>query len=176
MTKFLLFAVLFISTNIYGQNLDGIMNVKFGSSVEVVKKEMLSRSGVTLDDRSDTSYLLFKKVYFGGWETLFVSFKFYKNKFHTATVMIMPAFEQKLVDLYSQIKSELDTKYFNGKDYPNANVAYIWEFANPQSKGKLKNSIIMSVTEYLNVELTYQDGLLAKPILEAKKAKDKSDY
>jgi len=176
MTKFLLFAALFISINIYGQNLDGIMNVKFGSSVEIVKKEMLSRSGVTLDNKSDTSYLLFKNVYFGGRETLFVSFKFYKNKFHTATVIIMPAFEQKLADLYALIKSELDTKYFKGKDYPNADVAYIWEFSNPQSKDKLKNTIIMNVTEYLNIELTYQDGLLAKPVLEAKKAKDKSDY
>lgn len=177
MTKFLLFAAVLFATNAYGQNLDGIMNIKFGSSIDVVKKEMLSRPGVTFDEnKSDTNYLLFKNVSFGGRETLFVSFKFFKNKFHTASVLIMPAFEQKLADLYAQIKSELEAKYFKGKDYPDADVAFIWEFPNPQSKGKLKNTIVMNVTEYLNVELTYQDGFLAKPVLEAKKAKDKSDY
>ena len=60
MTKFILFAALFISTTIYGQNLDGVMSIKFGSSIDVVKKAMLARPGCFINEkRSDSSYLFF---------------------------------------------------------------------------------------------------------------------
>lgn len=177
MMKFLLFAAVFVSTTIYGQNLDGIMNIKFGSSLGVVKKEMLARPGCFLNaERSDSNYLFFDGVSFGGRETLFVSFKFYKNHFYTASVYIRPAFEQKLADLYTDLKTELETKYFKAKDYPKVPLGLLWEFKNKNSKENISNTIVLEVTETMNIKLTYQDGLLILPVLKAQKAKNNSDY
>ena len=177
MTKFLLFAAVFISTTIYGQNLDGIMSIKFGSSIDVVKKAMLARPSCTINEkRSDTNRLYFNEQNFGGRETLFVLFKFYKNKFHTASVFIRPAFEQKLADLYTDLKKELEAKYFKATEYPTVPLGLLWEFKNKNSKENIYNTIIMEVTETMNIKLTYQDGLLILPVLKAEKAKNNSDY
>ena len=177
MTKFLLFATLFISTTIYGQKLDGIMNIKFGSSIDVVKKAMLARPGCFINEkRSDSSYLFFDGVNFGEREALFVSFKFYKNKFYTASVFIRPAFEQKLADLYNDLKTELETKYFKAKEYPKAPLGLLWEFKNNNPKENVYNTILLEVTETMNIKLTYEDGLLILLVLKAQKAKSNSDY
>jgi hypothetical protein len=177
MTKLLFFAALFISTNLYSQNLDGIMNIKFGSSIDVVKKAMLERPTCTIDEkRSDSSYLFFNEQNFGGRETLFILFKFYKNQFYTVSVFIRPAFEQKLTDLYTDLKKELETKYFKSKEYPKVPLGLLWEFKNKNSNEDIYNTIIMEVTERMNIKLTYQDGLLILPILKAQKVKSNSDY
>ncbi len=177
MTKFLLFAAVFISTTIYGQNLDGVMSIKFGSSIDVVKKAMLARPGCFINEkRSDSSYLFFDGVNFGEREALFVSFKFYKNKFYSASVYIRPAFEQKLADLYTDLKTELEAKYFKAKDYSKVPLGLLWEFKNKNSKENIFNSIVMEVTETMNIKLTYEDGLLILRVLKIQKAKSNSDY
>ena len=79
MTKFLLFAALFVSTNIFGQKLDGFMDVKFGSSIDVVKKAMLTKPGCRIDlEKCDTNYLYFKGVIFEQLSFLNTGSKFYK--------------------------------------------------------------------------------------------------
>jgi len=179
MTKFLLFAALLISTNIFGQKLDGFLDIKFGSSIDVVKKVMLARPGCFINEkRSDSSYLFFDGVSFGGRETLFISFKFLKNNFHTATVFIRPAFEQKTSDLYIDVKAELETKYFKSKKNPSPNKPFglLWDFKNTNSKADIYNTISLDITEAMNIELIYQDGVLVLPILKAQKAKNNSDY
>ncbi len=179
MTKFLLLAALLISTNIFGQKLDGFLDIKFGSSIDVVKKAMLARPGCFINEkRSDSSYLFFDGVSFAGREALFISFKFLKNQFHTATVFIRPAFEQKTSDLYINVKTELETKYFKAKKDPNPSRPFglLWEFKNTNSKEDIYNIISLNITEAMNIELIYQDALLILPVLKAQKAKNNSEY
>ena len=178
MTKFFFIAILFISTNTFSQKLDGFLGIKFGSSIAEVKKEMLARKGCTIDlTKCDTSHLFFGDCVFAGRETLFILFRFFKNKFHTVNVFFRPAFEQKVNDLYLEIKKELDEKYYLTKSDFNESFVSFWKFKNTKTTRKdVNNSISLDITELSIVKLTYQDGLLVLPALAAQNVKNKSDY
>lgn len=177
MTKLFLIAIIFISTTSLGQTLEGFMDIKFGSSIEVVKKAMLTKPGCRIDlEKCDTNYLYFKGVMFGGRETLFISCKFFKNRFYEANLYIYPEFEQKLSDLYLDIKKDIEQKYYKiSVDYSKTFLT-TWEFKNTNTKKDIFNTITLDINDGAVVLLKYKDGLLVLPVLEIQKKKAASDY
>ena len=177
MAKLFLIALLFASPNLIGQTLDGFMGITFGSSIDVVKNTMLAKPGSKIvTEKCDTNYLYFKGIIFGGRETLFISFKFFKNMFYSASVFIYPAFEQKLTDLYMDIKKDLEQKYYKTNiDYSKTFLTK-WEFLNTKAKTEIFNTIRLDIQDGAVVLLKYQDGLLVLPVLEAQKKKLLNDY
>ena len=96
--------------------------------------------------------------------------------FYSASVFIYPAFEQKLTDLYMDIKKDLEQKYYKTNiDYSKTFLTK-WEFLNTKAKTEIFNTISLDIQDGAVVLLKYQDGLLVLPVLEAQKKKLLNDY
>ena len=67
----------------------------------------------------------------------------------------------------------METKYFKAKEYPKVPLGLLWEFKSNNPKETVYNTILLEVTETMNIKLTYEDGLLILPVL---KAQNNSDY
>lgn len=182
-----------------GQILEAFLGIKFGSSLESVKEVMLAKPNCILDsENSDCNQLFFEGVKFAGREVLFISFKFIDDKFHTAYVLIRPKLESQTIDLYTEIKDEINTKYFiTVEDYESYKTPYekddgytetaielgkasfsaYWKFKKLTSVyDDLDNYITLGITEGLNIQICYQDGELINLAVEREKAKNSDDY
>lgn len=198
MFRYLFLITLFFSVNTFGQGIEGFMGIKFGTSIDVVKKTMLSKPGCTLDNKySDTNHLVFDGIKFAGRETLFIRFEFVDKKFHTATAFFKPNLSSKTIDLYNEIKSEINEKYYiteedfeiyrspyeKGDGYTEsairlgkASFSAFWKYKNTNTTEDVNNYIALEINENLNIELSYQDGVLVKISSQRKKAKNNTDY
>jgi hypothetical protein len=195
----LLCLLLTLSTFCYSQSLEGFLGFKFGLNADSIKKAMLLKPGCKIDqENSKKNILIFKGVTFGGRETQFISFEFVNDKFYIGTVMIGSPIEFKTVSLYNDIRSDLNTKYFNASktvetyDSPykkgdnntdvaiklgKANFSSFWYFKNPKSARKdIVNSITLSITFKMLVKIVYQDGVLNNDAQELLKKKNVQDY
>lgn len=87
------------------------LGIKFGTSLGAVKETISGKPNCVFDtDNSDDNQLFFEGIKFAGRETLFISFKFIDDKFHTAYVLIRPNLESHTIDLYNEIKDEINEK------------------------------------------------------------------
>src|ERR687884_1112783 len=186
--------ILFSACNFFAQTtektLDGFWGMKFGSSIAECKRIILSKEGAVLDTKHSTeNKLIVDGAEFGGRKTAFIALLFTDNKLHTAKVYFVPRLESKVFELYDEIKSEINDKYYVTKNdyrlfkYPyedgdgyetqaiklgKASIASFWSF--PRSDGH-KNSISLEINETLIVILSYQDGLLIEEAIEKQKSK-----
>jgi hypothetical protein len=199
--KHLLIAFLLFMTisSINAQSIDGFFGMKFGSSVDSIKKAMLSKQGSTIESKFCTdSRLVFTGLKFAGRNALLMRFSFVNNKFHTGTAAFTSDLESKVVDLYNDIKGEINEKYHQSTSdyeqykYPyekgdghtetaiklgKASFATYWFFKHPISGNKdYQNSITLEISSNLTISITYQDGMLINEAIEKKKEKNFKDY
>jgi hypothetical protein len=195
----LLSIFLTLSTLCCGQGLEGFLGFKFGLSADSIKKVMLSKPGCKIDqENSKKDVLFFKGIPFAGRDVQFISFEFVNNKFYTGTVVLNSTGEFKTVSLYNEVRSELNTKYFNASktieayDSPykkgdgntetaiklgKVNFSSYWYFKNPKSSRKdIVNSIFLSITYKMVIKIIYQDGVLNNEAIELSKRKNVQDY
>ncbi len=176
------------------QQLEGFLGIKFGTSSEDVKDFMFTKPNCTIDlENSDNNQLFFEGAKFAGREPLFILFKFVDNKFHTACVLIKPKLESQTIDLYNEIKNEVNEKYYKTEEdyetykYPyekndghtetaielgKATFSAFWKFNSSSDE----NYIALSITEGLHIKINYQDGSLVQIAVDREKAKNIDDY
>lgn len=199
MKTIILLVFMAISTVSNGKTLDVFFGFRFGCSMDSIKKGMLMKPGCTIDSKnSNETRLVFDNVKFAGRDASFMSFSFINNKFHTGAVSIAPNLKSQIIDLYNEIKSELNEKYFVTKDdfeiykspyekgdgyyetaikLGKASFSSYWMFENPKSnKEDQKNTISLKITETLNISIKYQDGILIDEAVDKSKAKNFKDY
>jgi hypothetical protein len=199
MKTILLSIFLTLSSLCYSQGLEGFLGFKFGLGADSIKKVMLSKPGCKIDqENSNKNMLVFKGIPFAGREVQFISFEFENNKFYMGTVMLNSPGEFKTVGLYNDVRSELNTKYFNASktveayDSPykkgdgntetaiklgKVNFSSFWYFKNPKSTRKdIINSISLSITYKMLIKIIYQDGVLNAEAIELSKRKNVQDY
>jgi len=177
---------------------DAFLGLKFGASVEHVKETILAKPGCVLDiENSDNENIIFNGLKFAGRETLLIMFRFIDNKFHTAHVFIKPKLESHIIDLYNEIKDEINDKYYiTEEDYETYKFPYekndnytetaislgkasfssFWKFKNRDTSENIYNYITLDITENLDIRVCYQDGILAELYMTKQKEKNQADY
>lgn len=177
------------------KTMDSFWGMKFGSSMAECKKIILSKEGTVIDAKNSTpDKLIIDGAEFGGRKTLFISLQFSDNKFHTAKVYFNPRLASKVIELYDEIKGEINDKYYITKDdfrhfkepysegdgyetqairLGKATFAAFWTFT--RSDGH-KNAISLQINENLSIVLGYQDGQLIDEAIDKKKSKAAKDY
>lgn len=177
------------------KSLDGFWGMTFGSSMAECKKNILAKEGATIDNKnSSETVLIIDGAIFGGRKTDFISLEFITNKLHTARVFYPKTLEAKVEELYSEIKSEINSKYYTTKvDFRNfkspyrdgdgydtqairlgkGTVAAFWKF---KRSDEFENLISLEIKEDLIVSLSYQDGKLIKEAVQKRKSESSKDY
>ncbi len=196
--KFFLFPILFFVTSSYGQNIESFLGIKFGTSIDSVKRIMLSKPGCLIDKKnSDSTQLVFDGVKFAGRETVLMQFKFVNKRFHTGIAFIKPRLTSQTVELYNTIKGEVNEKYYTtsedfetykspyekGDGYTESAIklgkaifeAYWKSKKNSQTEDE-DNYICVEITDGLLIKISYQDGALVKIASSQDKAKKSLDY
>jgi len=182
----------------YSQTLEKFYGFRFGTTVDSVKKGMLSKPGCKIDPESSKDLLIFSGVNFAGRDVLIICFAFVNNKLHTGSVYISPRLESGILDLYNQIRTELNEKYYFSTEfyesykYPyekedghtitaiklgKAKFSTYWKFKNPKSESEEdQNLISLRITENLSVKIIYQDGVLINEAVDQQKKENYKDY
>jgi len=193
---YLLLLMLCMFVSGYGQSkdtLDGFFGCKFGSSRQVVKAIMLSKAGSKVYSE-DVNSIIFTGVKFAGHKVNVIIFQFVNNKFHTAKVLLSSPYESGVIDLYNDIKSGINERYYvTDGDYERydepyykddgytisaiklgkANFSAYWEFSNSRSdKEDDSNTISVEISQSLSVIISYQDGVLINEVIK----KNNKDY
>ena len=160
---------------------------------------MLAKPECKIDQKnSNEALLVFTGISFAGRNTLFISFDFINRKFHTGSVYFDAGLESKVIDYYTEIKNELNEKYYKsildfelykepykkGDGYTEsaiklgkATFSTYWTFKNAKQKSdEENNSIALVINERLRVVLSYQDGVLITEAIEKVKSKNLKDY
>ena len=194
------FSLLFLLTTSIasGQNIDGFMGMKFGSSSDVVKKIMLDKPDCTLDKKNSTiTRMVFDGIRFAGRKTLFVALSFIDDKLFNGSAYFKPDLESKTLDLYNEMREEINEKYysteFDFETYKSpyakgdghtemaiklgkANFAAFWTGKDPTTGVADSNAISLEISESLFIVLNYQDGKLARLNTIKTKEKNSADY
>jgi hypothetical protein len=175
--------------------LNGFLSIDFGVSQEMVKEKFLRKTDGILDaENSDSETLFFNGANFAGRETELIFFLFFEDKFCKASVIIRPKLESKIVDVYEQIKDEINKKYYVSEaeyetyHYPfekgdemtetaislgKAEFSCFWNFKNSDF---LDNYISLTINENMYISIDYEDGELIKKLVDKKKQQDALDY
>ncbi|HEY3371693.1 MAG TPA: hypothetical protein VGK10_12630 [Prolixibacteraceae bacterium] len=175
--------------------LDGFLGIEFGSSLENVKEKFVTKTGIILESIDDENDALFcNGAKFAGRETEMLLFLFFDNKFCKGVVYIKPNLASKVVDIYSQIRNEINQKYFITELYyetylnpyekddgytesaislGKADFSCFWNFMNV---GTLENTISLIISEKLEIVITYENGNLMKLLVESNELKNSIDY
>lgn len=188
---FMLFAVNAIAEE---KTLEGFWGIKFGSSMAVGKKIMASK-GLKLDPLfRDKDALMYQITKFGGRDAVAVGLKYDKNQLYKAMVCYRTPLEANTLELYENIKADINTKYYTSDNnykqftYPYsegdgheitaiklglANIAAFWQFE--RSDGE-KNWIQLEIKESLVIFLNYIDGKIHKEVVGKNNETDSKDY
>ena len=157
-----------ISNKIKPQKLDRFFGMKFRSNIDSIKNAMLSKPECKLiPNFSNQNMLSFSHVKFAGKDVVFMAFKFFNKKFFSGVVLIRPSFEGDIINLYNNIRDELNEKYFKSEinqesyEYPfskdignsieaiklhKATFLTIWMFASQTEKNEDNNGISLTIT------------------------------
>jgi hypothetical protein len=175
--------------------MNGFLGIPFGVSPASVKKALSARAGAKFDQKNSTKdVLIYDDVTVGGRKTSFVKFQFYKDQFYAAIAYYRPTLEARTIELYDQIKSDINSKYYvsdkdiKSFDYPyedgdgheitalrvgKATIVSGWVF--PQKDGK-ENSIYLRITDDLFVKLSYYCGVLSDQASREENQQNARDY
>lgn len=175
--------------------LKNFLGIDFGESRESVKEKMLSRENCYFDEEnSSNQFQFFKGVKFAGRETDFIMLLFYENKFCKSAIFIKPKLQSQIVQLYQDIKSEINNKYYKTDDdfehyeYPyekndghietaislgKANFSSYWVF--PDQDG-IDDFITLKITEDFDVVINYEDGNLTGKMVDENNEENSLDY
>lgn len=175
--------------------LDGFLGIEFGSSLEIVKEKFANKTGIILESVDDENDALFcNGAKFAGRETEMMLFLFFDDQFCKGVVTIKPILESKVVDLYKQIRDEINVKYYiSESDYEiyydpyekddgytesaislgKAEFSCYWNFEN---SGMLDNYISIQVNENLQIKIGYENGELMDQFVKRSQEKNSLDY
>lgn len=176
--------------------LTSFLGIDFGSSKEISTEKLLSREGVIFDEEnSSDDVLFFDGLKFGGRQTAYVFLLFVNNKFAKSSVVIIPKLEAFAIDLYQEIKTEINSKYYVTKDdfaifeepyyendgYTETGIAVgkikfssYWKFTD-QNAGK-DDFIAIRITEDLQIVINYEDGDLSDEMVNKISKENSEDY
>lgn len=188
---FMLFAVYAIAEE---RTLEGFWGIKFGTSIAEGKKIMASK-GLKLDTSgSSKDILIYQNVKFGGRDAVAVGLKYDKNRFYEAMVGYRTPLDAKTVELYENVKADINAKYYtSNEDYKSfkypysegdgyeitaiklglANISAFWQFE--RSDGE-KNWIQLEIKENLVIFINYTDGKISEEVIGRNRATDSKDY
>lgn len=154
----------------------------------------MSNRGVLNLKESNNNTLVYEKVKFAGRHPTWVIISMINGKMHTVRLLFEPKAENQAIELYQDIKRDLNNKYFVSNDdfanfkYPyeegdgyetlaiksgSATYAAYWFFVRPgEDDPEIQNGIWLEIDTDLFTILAYQDGRLIKGVVE----KIKGDY
>jgi len=176
--------------------LNSFLGIDFGSSQEIAKEILITRKGASLDEEnsSDTA-LLFEDIKFAGRDAISVILLFVDDKFAKSAVYIEPKLDAYILNMYLEIKNELNSKYFvTQDDFENYEEPYekddghtetgisigkisissFWSF--PDSNGGLDDFIALSISDELEIVINYEDGDLADEMSNKINEENSLDY
>ncbi|RYJ44495.1 hypothetical protein [Flavobacterium beibuense] len=174
--------------------LDGFLNILFGSTQETIKEKIKDRDGIIDTENSNEEHLLYNNVKFAGYNTELIIFLFYENQFAKASIYIKPSLESRVIETYRSICNDLNNKYyttdkdFETYDYPyeqndghtetaitigKAEFSCFWNF---NAGDKEDNYISVIINEFLEIQITYENGYLNNLLVNKNKEKDSQDY
>lgn len=176
--------------------LNSFLGIDFGSSKEISKGILLKRKGCVLDEEnsSDTT-LFFEGMRFAGRDTIFILLLFIDDKFYKSAVYIKPKLDAYILEMYREIQSELNSKYFvTNDDFENYEEPYeendghtetgisigkisissYWSF--PDVKGGLEDLIALKISEELEIVINYEDGDLGNEMVNKINEENSLDY
>ncbi|MBL0737675.1 hypothetical protein JI750_12285 [Flavobacterium sp. GN10] len=176
--------------------LTSFLGIEFGSSKEISREKLLSREGAILDEvNSSEDALFFDGLKFGGRQTSYVLLLFVNNKFTKSSVVITPKLDAFTINLYKEIKSEINSKYYKTEDdfeifeepyyeddgYTETGIRVgkisfesYWKFTD-QNGGK-DDFIALRITEDMQIIINYEDGDLSDEMADKKNIKNSEDY
>ncbi len=176
------------------KKLDSFLGIPFGSNQRLVNEKLLERNGTYNEINSDDITMTYEGIIFGGRQTEFIMFTFFDNQFCKASVYIKPYLESKVVEIFNQIKSEINSKYFiTKKDYETYDFPYekndghtetaislgkaefisFWNFGNGRDTD---DYIVLKIDENLNIVISYEDGVLLDKLVKKTQQKNIEDY
>jgi hypothetical protein len=176
--------------------LNGFLGIEFGTSTEKAKEILLSREGVLFDnENSSDEALFFNGVTFAGRKTSYVFLLFVDNRFAKALVTLNPRIESRVIDMYKDIKSEINTKYFcaqddfeiyeepyfkddvdfeNGIRVGKITFSAYWSFENITNQ--TEDFISLRINEDMEIIISYESGYLTNIMVERKRKENQNDY
>jgi len=192
MKKLLLIATMLFTFNASAQNeLTGCMGLNFGDSETKAMQAMSTKPGFELyresPERGTVSYL---NGIFAGREAVGAVLHFYDHKLHTITILLEVSQPPKVMDLYYEVVTDLQTKY-------NLIPRYVHKYRYPYEEGDghtvtaIKggyadigcllsfgdgNALTVSITENISIKVVYQHSDMAQKAIDAIQQKNKNDY
>lgn len=182
------------------KEMKGLMGISFGATKAEVKSIIQSKQPTIKIDNEKAETITYKGLMFGGRKTFATVFKFTDNgKFHTAVMLIDPDLPTKTYDLYDEIVSDINEKYyscthtvekykypFDKSDRDNMSAlkgGYVtmyslWYFDNlntPDNESD-DNAILVEVLPSYLIKVSYQDGVLIDEVVAKQKQQNSSDY
>lgn len=197
------FLLLFFAINIsLGQNrtMNSVMGIPFGSTKAEVKAALIEKQpGIKIREES-ANMIIYDKGKFGGRESFSFLFKFTDSgKLHTAIILIDPVYCSKVHEIYDDIVSDINEKYYvsdlqverykypyDKSDRENtmvitggyATIHTIWSFDMPSTPSNTDddNAIMVEITSNCIIKIAYQDGVLIDEVVNKQKQQNSKDY
>jgi hypothetical protein len=154
------------------KNLDGFLNIPFGTSKEVLIELIKEYEGVIDEGTNDSETLIISNMIFDGDQTQLILFKFFENKFWKA-IVYFDCPKKKLIEAYHTIKEVINEKYYfteSSQDFYSSSLLKFlnldqiaikrgkaqfftsWNFDNSPYKD---NGIILEINKEFDLKLTY---------------------
>lgn len=198
-TLLLAFVVISLFSNAQLSEYKGALGVEFGCSRDAVRQMMTTKHPDAKFYQAKNNSLQWTDGKWAGSDVLVWTFSFTDSgKLHTIKVTVLPSAEYAVWDLYKEFSDNLIQKYGWPKNdfktwkdpytisdkeaygisaLKNGKVDYsmYWEKSNDPSNPEDVNSISIEITTYVNVRVTYQNGLLIDEAIKSSNDKKQGD-
>ena len=176
--------------------LTSFLGIEFGATKEVAKEKLLAREGANFDEEnSSEDALYFDGLKFGGRLTSYIFLLFINDKFAKSVVVFTPKLDAFAIDMYTEIKTEINSKYYTTKDdfeiydepyykndgytesgIRNGNVSFSSYWSFPDQNGGKDDFIGMRLTEDMQIIINYEDGDLTEEMVNKITQDNSEDY
>lgn len=193
MKKILLIALLLIPFIGFSQTaskpITGFLGIKFGSSKLAVIAAMKAKGAILDKKNSDADNLAFDHVKLGLREASDFLVRFVNDKAFEADYIFDPDVEAKVIPDYDNLVTDIAKVYGDGQVTKTYNSPYAEGDGSTLlglSAGKIdfhtswfdaaNNSVVVSITTDMVVQLQYQDRVLTHEAIAHQDAKQKGDF
>lgn len=174
--------------------LESFLGIPFGSNKDLVIQRLAERNGILDETIGNNDTLFFSGISFAGRNTESILTTFYDNQLCKASVYIKPNLESKTIEIYTQIKNELNEKYYTSKsdfevyDSPYEKNDGYTESAISQGKAEFScfwsfgdgsetdDYISVKIDENLEIVIAYEEGELLDKLVTRNQKKNNLDY
>lgn len=191
MKKILAFIFLIIPLASFSQTtkpIEGFLGIKFGASREVVIAALKAKGGIINKAIITPEQVVFSNIKLGHRMADALGVRFFEGKAYGAVFIFKADADPRTIEYYDSLVSDLNevygpgestkvfrTPYSDGDGYEitaiqtdNADYATKWNSNN--------NGISASISDKLQIILTYIDGPIFQQYHDQEKQKEKSDY